>query len=258
MKNGKKIFAAAASAACAVTFAGCSGSVGYVSKPYVYTNPDRTLTLETDVGITLDGVLSESFWQEKEDSQWLSFRHPTRADTGVKMTSWIGEKGVYFAFDVDDPLTFVNPEKDVWNNSGMEIYVSDASAAAMQKGDGHAYEIDFMADGISTRIDKQWPNGNGKGSWPGYVTHAAMPKGGPINTADCTGYVIEAFIPNIIFGMDEAPEEVCAYVVPILCSSYESSDREWWNYCGEKLGCGWMSPNTWYRFTADGCQGKIK
>lgn len=263
MKHGKKIFVAAAlSLTCMFAFAGCGGTAdtaggGYVSKPYQYTNPERpSVVLETDPEIKLDGVLDEEIWQNRSDAQWLEFKHPTRENTGVKMTSYIGEKGVYLAFDVDDPHTFVNPEKNIWNNSGMEVYISDASAEAMKTGDGHGYEIDFMADGVSTRIEKQWPNGNGKASWPGYVTHAAMPKGGPINSDDCTGYFIEAFIPNKLLGLDEKPEEVRAYVVPLLCTSYDSSDREWWNYCGTTLGCSWMSPWSWFRFTAQGCQGK--
>ncbi|MDE6274833.1 MAG: carboxypeptidase-like regulatory domain-containing protein, partial [Clostridiales bacterium] len=252
MKNKKRyiIPLAVLSATCMAAAVGCS--TDYVSPEYSYTNPNRDVTPhEKDPEFTLDGKLDEGFWQQ---SRWLQSYKASNPLVNYKATSWIGEKGLYMAFDVNDPTVYVNPDRSVYINSGIELYLSDNSAEAMTTGFNHAYEVELSADGKTSNVTKWGPSGY-KGAWQEQFDFAVTPKGGAVNTSECTGYVMEAFFPNRMFGATEKMDAVRANIAILSTIDYTSNARDWWNSGEQDIGCIWGTPASWYEFGADGLHG---
>jgi hypothetical protein len=82
---------------------------------YVYVNPDETKA-ETDAGFVIDGVLDEEAYK---NNNWLYLSN-YEGGTGVEiaMTSYFGQKGMYFVFDVteNNPI-YVNLDRPPYLNS---------------------------------------------------------------------------------------------------------------------------------------------
>ena len=103
----------------------CAKGSDYTFPEYSYTNPDNSENPDLDEGITLDGDLGEDFWNGK----WFSSSLQNQDDIWLEMTSRIGEKGVYFAFRVQDNPVYATEEREAFNNSGVELYISTADGA---------------------------------------------------------------------------------------------------------------------------------
>lgn len=222
----------------------CGGNP-YKFPPYSYENPDRNEEpLVTDAEITLDGILDETIWQDA-DRRWFDAAKATDPTVNVRATSYIGEKGVYMAFDVDDTaVTCLNPKYTALN-SAIELYISAYADAR-----NNAYEIDFTADG---RCGVKVYNVRGElVEWQARVASGVKTKGGAVNTTECKGYVIEAFLPNHLFG-GSAPESVYADVAVITTTDAEADgSREWYPFAWREYGGVWMEPVTWFVFDGNG------
>lgn len=222
----------------------CGGNP-YKFPPYSYENPDRNEEpLVTDAEITLDGILDETIWQDA-DRRWFDAAKATDPTVNVRATSYIGEKGVYMAFDVDDTaVTCLNPKYTALN-SAIELYISAYADAR-----NNAYEIDFTADG---RCGVKVYNVRGElVEWQARVASGVKTKGGAVNTTECKGYVIEAFLPNHLFG-GSAPESVYADVAVITTTDAEADgSREWYPFAWKEYGGVWMEPVTWFVFDGNG------
>ena len=108
------------SAGCAIAATACGGNP-YNFPSYSYQNPDRSeLPLETDAEITLDGKLDENVWND-ENRKWLDVTKATDTNVNLRATSYIGEKGVYMAFDVDDPNVYCLNQRYTALNCAIEL-----------------------------------------------------------------------------------------------------------------------------------------
>ena len=226
---------------CAVAATACGGTT-YEYPPYSYQNPNLTPEdLVPDSEITLDGKSEESFWQSAE---WLEIRKDTDKNINLRATSYIGEKGLYMLFDVDDPFVYSNDERDTAFNSGIEIYLSADRATGI-----HGYEIDLNCDGNSL-VKKYNTSGNFM-VWNDRVALGVQPKGGAVNTTECNGYVIEAFFPNRLFN-NKSHDCYYADIAVVSTNDMTSYDRDWYPFGMYQFGAGWMTPSTWFRFGENG------
>lgn len=232
------------SAGCAIAATACGGNP-YNFPSYSYQNPDRSeQPLETDAEITLDGKLDENVWND-ENRKWLDVTKATDTNVNLRATSYIGEKGVYMAFDVDDPNVYCLNQRYTALNCAIELYVSAYADAR-----DHAYEIDFTADG---RCGVKICNMRGElVEWQARVASGVTTKGGAVNTSDCNGYVIEAFLPNYLFG-ESAPEFIYADIAVISTTDGEATgSRDWYPFAWREYGGVWMEPVTWFGFDNNG------
>ena len=200
------------------------------TEDYGYVNPDETKA-ETDEGFTIDGVLDEAQYQK---NSWL-YLHNTEggADVDIAMTSYYGEKGMYFVYDVSErtPI-FVNTDRASYLNSCIEMYLAPSSVTALNGNS--VFEIDLMPTG-----DMTFKKSNGKGGYVNVATTddtmavlGATTKGGDVNTEECTGYNLELFIPWTYMdklGMDvDAMKTSYTYVNPAHITSFNLHNTVRW------------------------------
>ena len=113
---------------------------------YTYVNPDETLA-ETDAGFVIDGVLNEEAYR---NNNWLYLSNKEGgADVEIAMTSYFGEKGMYFVYDVTEgnPI-YVNLDRASYLNSCVEMYLAPSTVNNM-KGNS-VFEIDLLPTGDMT------------------------------------------------------------------------------------------------------------
>ena len=226
----------------------CAKGSDYKFPDYGYTNPDDVENPDLDEGITLDGDLGEDFWSGK----WFSSSLQDQEDIWLEMTSRIGEKGVYFAFRVQDNPVYATEEREAFNNSGVELYISTADGADTLNNATGAFEIDVNANG-KTRISKWTARTNAYTSWPAKFYSAVQTQGGDVNTDECTGYTIEMYLPYLMLGLDEKPEFV--YANPTLIRSLapdKQAGRLWYNFGMQNRNADWSVAKSWYQFSDNG------
>lgn len=222
----------------------------YSFPEYGYTNPGET-AVDIDEEVTLDGNLDESFWSEK---RWFESYLESSPQVTLRVTSHFGEKGVYFAFDVNDPEVYAVPERFTWYNSAVELYVSTADGAN-NLANGDAYEADVDASGRTSirKWSRQGVGAYGFNNWPTEMYGEAVTKNGAVNTAECTGYTVEMFIPWEGLGGEK---QEFLYVNPTLIRTSSANpvdqDRIWYNFGMEERGAAWGSAGTWWVFDENG------
>lgn len=162
------------------------------NEKYVYYNPDETKA-DTDEGFKIDGVFDEAVYK---NSTWL-YAHNENGDSSVDlaMTSYYGEKGMYFAIDVTESTTvYVNPDRSNYCNSGIELYMAPSKASNLKYN--NTYEMNLLPTG---ELGVYRSGGTG-GFVRGETQEWQMPylgattKGGEVNSDDCHGYYLELFI----------------------------------------------------------------
>lgn len=222
----------------------------YSFPEYGYTNPGET-PVDIDEEVTLDGNLDESFWSEK---RWFESYLESSPQVTLRVTSHFGEKGVYFAFDVNDPEVYAVPERFTWYNSAVELYVSTADGAD-NLANGDAYEADVDASGRTSirKWSRQGVGAYGFNNWPTEMYGETVTKNGAVNTAECTGYTVEMFIPWEGLGGEK---QEFLYVNPTLIRTSSANpvdqDRIWYNFGMEERGAAWGSAGTWWVFDENG------
>ena len=231
---------------------------------YGYVNPDETKA-EPDAGITIDGVIDERVYQ---DNNWLYMRNDNgNATVDIAMTSYYGEKGMYFVYDVTESTPiYVNLDRNSAFNSCVELYLAVSDVTNMDRSE--IFEIDLLPTG-----DIVFKQRNGKGAFMDVATTddmmaylGATTKGGEINTEDCYGYNLEFFIPweyLDFLGLDvETMKTDYVFVNTAHITSYNyagtaETDRYWYSFAQQLGGNGWGNVSLYYRFNKDGVIGTV-
>ena len=253
----------------AVVLAGCvqEGKINKVpaEKEYTYVNPDKTKA-ETDAGIKIDGILDEEAYK---NNNWLYLHNEDGGNkVDIAMTSYFGEKGVYFVYDVTESVPiYVNLDRPSYMNSCIEMYLALPHVTSMQQDD--VFEIDLMPTG-----DMLFKRSNGKRDGYTNVTTTndimavlgTTTKGGEVNTADCYGYCMELFIPwDYMQWLDMDVESVkngFVYINPAHITSYNlagtdtSIDRYWYFYA-QQNGAAFSQVSKYFRFNGQGVIGNV-
>ena len=233
----------------------CGGKQNDPAPPYDYTKP--TVKPDTDADVTLDGKFDDNIWA---GNRWLTIDKNVAGETGkVRMTTAFGEKGMYFAYDVDDSVSIKNAvTRDSYMNSCIEMYLTvniDKVETVFQ------YEIDLMPTGRYS-VKKNASSFSGD-SWTEYEvkdyhpTLATTTKNGNINDETCNGYTIECFMPYEYLLLDGAPQSVS--INPVLISSYGNEATAGRNWCPiasyDLLAYDYVNASMHYRFDGNGLIG---
>lgn len=257
MKNNRTFKAltftlAAAALSGAIACAACSNDT-YLpdDPPYDFENPVEELP-EYDSSIALDGVLDESRYS---DLKWLETQYSdANVKVNVKSAAFLGEKGIFMLFDVDDPAVFVNPDRSGSWNSGIELYLARPGVTSLE---GEAWEIDLTPglDQVATRLQLGGAFQSMHTAEDETPIMRSQGKGGEVGATGSTGYTIEAFFPYAFLG---AEREDLAYINmnTVLLRTYNYEDpqnRLWYNFGEEsKSGYSWSDPESWWKFDENG------
>lgn len=257
MKNNRTFKAltftlAAAALSGAIACAACSNDT-YLSDdpPYDFENPVEELP-EYDSSIALDGVLDESRYS---DLKWLETQYSdANVKVNVKSAAFLGEKGIFMLFDVDDPAVFVNPDRSGSWNSGIELYLARPGVTSLE---GEAWEIDLTPglDQVATRLQLGGAFQSMHTAEDETPIMRSQGKGGEVGATGSTGYTIEAFFPYAFLGTER---EDLAYINmnTVLLRTYNYEDpqnRLWYNFGEEsKSGYSWSDPESWWKFDENG------
>ena len=231
---------------------------------YSYENPEEAKA-EPDAGFVIDGILDEEAYK---NNNWLYLHNDDAGnDVDIAMTTYFGEKGMYFVYDVTESVPiYVNLERSPTLNSCIEMYLvpSDATNAK----DNHFFEIDLLPTG-----DLYFKKSNGAYGYTDVSTTSdkmavlgATTKGGEVNTPECYGYCLELFIPWDYMqwlGLDtDAMKNDFVLVNPAHITSHNFSgkdnnlDRYWYHYiqqCGIEFG----DVAQYFRFDGNGVIGTV-
>ena len=243
---------AAAALSGAIACAACSNDT-YLpdDPPYDFENPVEELP-EYDSSIALDGVLDESRYS---DLKWLETQYSdANVKVNVKSAAFLGEKGIFMLFDVDDPAVFVNPDRSGSWNSGIELYLARPGVTSLE---GEAWEIDLTPglDQVATRLQLGGAFQSMHTAEDETPIMRSQGKGGEVGATGSTGYTIEAFFPYAFLG---AEREDLAYINmnTVLLRTYNYEDpqnRLWYNFGEEsKSGYSWSNPESWWKFDENG------
>ena len=131
------------------------------TEEYGYVNPDETKA-EPDEGITIDGVLDEAVYQ---NNKWLYLHNDNgNSMVDIAMTSYYGEKGMYFVYDVtENTPIYVNLNRSSILNSCVEMYLALSDVTSMESS--KIFEIDMLPTG-----DFIFKQRNGKGAFMDVAT----------------------------------------------------------------------------------------
>lgn len=258
MKNNKMLrmlifaFTAATLTGTAFSAAACTND-NYLADdpPYSFENPGEYIP-EYDSSVTIDGNFNEDMYSSLK---WLERVYSDNNVTiTVRATAYLGEKGIFMMFDVDDPDVFVNPERSGSWNSGIELYLAKPGA---DKLEGEAWEIDLTPglDVISTRLQLGGVFQNMYTAQDETPYMQSQGKGGEVGSEEATGYTIEAFFPYSFLGVEKDELEYIN-MNPTLIRTFNYEDpknRLWYNFGQEtKEGYNWGNPETWWKFDSDG------
>lgn len=242
---------------------GKDGEPTYVGDgDYTFVNPDKSASVELDEGVTLDGEFNEKQWS---DSRWLKVQDK-QTDTqyaDIEFTTWYGEKGVYFGMKVVETGSsiFHNPSRESYLNSCIEMYMGTTDTESDART---IFEFDFTCTGdLSPKLNLD--------DWRPFVRdESIMPVGaskflgGAVNTPECNGYQLEAFIPYAYLeaaGYDVSdPENLELGINPVHIWSFDydgtdlDKDRLWSDYWSHQyVGAStWKTPSSWIPFGANG------
>ena len=250
-----------------MSLAGCASDWGIkevpTDKEYTFTNPEPELA-QTDAGFEIDGVADEEAYK---NTNWLYLSNSGEGNNvNVAATSYFGQRGMYFVFDVTESFPiYVNPGRSSVMNSGIEMYL--APAGTQNHKENNFFEIDLQPTG-----DMFFRMSNGK--W-GYIDATttndkmarlgATTKGGPVNTSECYGYVLELFIPWDYLewlGVDVAKmqDHALVNIAHITSFNYDGKntniDRYWYQFA-EQIGAGFTDVYRFFKFDKDGAVGTV-
>lgn len=258
MKNNKMLrmlifaFTAATLTGTALSVAACTND-NYLDDdpPYSFENPGEYIP-EYDSSVTIDGNLNEDMYSSLK---WLERVYSdSNVTITVRATAYLGEKGIFMMFDVDDPAVYVNPDRSGSWNSGIELYLAKPGVEQLE---GEAWEIDLTPglDVVSTRLQLGGIFQNMYTAQDETPFMRSQGKGGEVGSEQATGYTIEAFFPYGFLGVEK--EEI-PYINmnTVLLRTYNYEDpknRLWYNFGQEtKEGYNWGNPETWWQFGPNG------
>ena len=218
---------------------------------YTYEAASENLPeYDTDL-FNIDGKLDEDIykklrWWEEEYSEG-----DMQDAVKVRATSYLGENGVYFIFDVDDDNVNVDMKRASYNNSSITVYAAEEGTHTLED---NVWEIDLLpTDYINA---KRYLGGYYYGTVRanGYENQPfvrSTTKGGAVNTPECKGYIMESYFPyGFLFKEGEKPENINLNFALQRSYSLEADARDVYYNFGQNVMSNWSwgDPGTWWTF----------
>ena len=246
----RKLLTALFSVLLLLSAAGCAAAGVYEFGDYTFTNPPAGNDADFDYdreSVSIDGSLDDELWQNATffETQYA----PAAYTINMRFSAVLGDTGVYVAFDTDDPQVYWSKGRSNSWNSGIEFYFAPYGRHSI---DTSAYEIPMSAGG--TYFVRRCMNGETFAAYP-YEILLRTSVRGEINTDNCEGYVLEAFIPYETLNITTPPFRAAFHYALIRNDSAdESAERDLWFDIGPQTlsSYNFMFPTTWLTFDADG------
>lgn len=246
----RKLLTALFSVLLLLSAAGCAAAGVYEFGDYTFTNPPAGNDADFDYdreSVSIDGSLDDELWQNATffETQYA----PAAYTINMRFSAVLGDTGVYVAFDTDDPQVYWSQGRSNSWNSGIEFYFAPYGRHSI---DTSAYEIPMSAGG--TYFVRRCMNGETFAAYP-YEILLRTSVRGEINTDNCEGYVLEAFIPYETLNITTPPFRAAFHYALIRNDSAdESAERDLWFDIGPQTlsSYNFMFPTTWLTFDADG------
>lgn len=202
------------------------GKVSPLGEYTDFNGVNENYIMSIDENMTIDGVLDEDVWTNSKNKLTAE-----NTANGKKMDvyTYIGENGVYFAFDVKDNALFYNPGRRQSRNTGVELYLTTLEHFALEKGcvsvrlaptgEGNEVAIEYYRPNAA---GNEWTSTNAKGKYLG----AAVINGTMNSEAkDSEGYTAELAVSWELLGVESA--DVIQYTASFVQAlRYDGTDRE--------------------------------
>lgn len=171
------------------------------------------------------------------------------ADTnGVTMTMYskMTDKGVFFGFHSNDKNVYMNPSDAVFQNTSVEIQLAKGGTNELN---ANVIQVRYALDGSTEGWIgiKSAPNYEYIRSYIETVSKVHIY--GELNSSECEGYDVEAYIPYSALNLKEKPESLVCAPSFNTRKDYEASGRTTWTLM---VGSSFQDPTSWYRINADG------
>lgn len=193
-----------------------------------------------DETVTFDGIVNE----EEYTGEAISF-----ADTnGVTLTMYskMSEEGIFFGFHSDDTNVYVNPEQEIFQNTSVEIQLGKGGT---EKLSANVIQIRYGLDGST----EGWIGVSSTDTYEYIRTYidtvSKVHIYGELNSSECEGYDVEAYIPYSALNLEEKPDSLICAPSFNTRKDYDASGRTTWTLM---VGSSFQDPTSWYRIDADG------
>lgn len=193
-----------------------------------------------DDTVEFDGIVNP----EEYEGDKISF-----ADTnGVTMTMYskMAEDGIFFGFHSNDTNVYVNPEQSIFQNTSVEIQLGTGGT---EKLNANVIQLRYGLNGAV----EGWIGVQSTASYEYMRTYIESTSKihiyGELNSSDCTGYDLEAYIPYSSLNLTEKPESLICAPSFNTRKDYDASGRTTWTLM---VGSSFQDPTSWYRIDANG------
>ena len=181
------------------------GKVSPLGEYTDFNGVNNAYIMSIDENMTIDGVLSEDVWTNSKNKLTAE-----NAANGKKMDvyTYLGENGVYFAFDVKDNALFYNPGRRQSRNTGVEVYLTTLNHFKLESGcvsirltptgEGNEAVVSYYRP---NGTGNEWMSSNAKGKYLG----AAVVNGTMNSEAkDSVGYTAEIAVSWELLGVESS------------------------------------------------------
>lgn len=171
----------------------------YSFPPFSYSNeepiPQETYDFSHEDGLALDGTYKKEYGQSVYR---LYHRNDESSPFYSDLYVYYGKRGVHIYVSVKDNIVNYVPQKAVYYNSSVEIFINDISKNYI---DNNAVQWRVAAGGKATKLcgvryRSTWTASQFDGSFATYVD-------GEINANGAKGYGVETFTPYYELGIEE-------------------------------------------------------
>lgn len=206
----------------------------------IEANVSWNLEAPADDTVVFDGIVNpEEYTGEK-----ISF-----ADTnGVTMTMYskMAEEGVFFGFHSNDTNVYVNDEQAIFQNTSVEIQLGKGGS---DKLNANVIQLRYGLDGST----EGWIGVNSAKNYAYMRTYLETVSKvhiyGELNSSECEGYDVEAYVPYSALNLEEKPDSLICAPSFNTRKDYDASGRTTWTLM---VGSSFQDPTSWYRIDASG------
>ena len=208
--------------------------------PEIQSDTSWVMEAPADDTVEFDGIVNP----EEYKGDKISF-----ADTnGVTMTMYskMAEEGIFFGFHSNDTNVYVNPEQAIFQNTSVEIQLGMGGTEALNAN------VIQLRYGLNGAIEG-WIGVDSTADYDYMRTYIETVSKihiyGQLNSSDCTGYDVEAYVPYSALNLTEKPESLICAPSFNTRKDYDASGRTTWTLL---VGSSFQDPTSWYRIDANG------